>query len=556
MENELHIYLRVSSHTQLSDGFGIETQRDSGETLSKGLRLKPIIWNEGDASSSKDDLDNRPVIVELLDAIDRGEVKHLYVFNTDRLSRNQQTWGFIRYKLSSNGVLLYTGNNPSPIDLSDMTQDLLLGILGEISSYDNKLRRKRLTLGKVKRVKEGGWMGGPPPYGYHNVEGKLKPQPYERKWVKTIFELYVDGKSTNEIRDILFQNGVRTRRGNPTWSLGSIRSVLTNSHYSGSYQYKDKDTGEVIVCYCESLISQRLYKKASKLFEERSYKQKGRIKEGQQKHSYLVKEYLTCGHCGSSFGARRNKIQYYDHYYCRSKENEWNDGKKGLPCKDRVRSIRIPTTDELVWNSIVDVVSKSHLFKETIKNDIIEKYPTYQKSVDDIKKTKKRITKLKKELEEITKISASTEAMKLLKQKSENEVQQILGVLDEARMEKQSQLEQLSNRINDVGDNSKWVDWVKMFGEKVDEWKSSTFNFEDKRTLLDKLVKKVVVVSEDKTNHRLDIHFRFPYVEDQFNWKFKKSSKGKYVKDGYELIDGKNIYTTTFITNSKKKIIS
>jgi DNA invertase Pin-like site-specific DNA recombinase len=97
MENELHIYLRVSSHTQLSDGFGIETQRDSGETLSKGLRLKPIIWNEGDASSSKDDLDNRPVIVELLDAIDRGEVKHLYVFNTDRLSRNQQTWG---YKIS------------------------------------------------------------------------------------------------------------------------------------------------------------------------------------------------------------------------------------------------------------------------------------------------------------------------------------------------------------------------------------------------------------------------------------------------------------------------
>ena len=64
------------------------------------------------------------------------------------------------------------------------------------------------------------------------------------------------------------------------------------------------------------------------------------------------------------------------------------------------------------------------------------------------------------------KVSATTEAMKLLKQKSKEEVQQILSVLDEARIEKQSTIEELQNLINDVGDSSKWVDWVKTFGDR------------------------------------------------------------------------------------------
>jgi len=178
---------------------------------------------------------------------------------------------------------------------------------------------------------------------------------------------------------------------------------------------------------------------------------------------------------------------------------------------------------------------------------------TYHNSAEDIKKSKKRILKLKKELDEIMKVSATTEAMKLLKQKSEEEVQQILSVLDEARIEKQSTIEELQNQINDVGDSSKWVDWVKMFGDKIYELKSSTFSFEDKRVLIDQLIDKIVVSSEDKINHKLKVYFKFPYVKDGFKWKFKKDKKGKYIKDGYELINGKKLYTTTFISNLKKK---
>ena len=107
-------------------------------------------------------------------------------------------------------------------------------------------------------------MGGPPPFGYHNVNGDLKPHPYEKKWVNFIFEEYSKGKTTNEIRNLLLENGVKTRRGNAIWSLGSIRSLLNNTHYNGSYTVKDRSNDETIICNCDPIIPAELYKKVKK----------------------------------------------------------------------------------------------------------------------------------------------------------------------------------------------------------------------------------------------------------------------------------------------------
>jgi len=555
LEDKLHIYLRVSTETQSSDGFGLDVQKDWGMELSNQLKMEPIFWNEGSASSSNDSLDKRPVIVDLLDHIERGEIRHLYVFNTDRLSRNIQTWGLIRYKILTNNVLLYTGRNPQPIDLSDDQQNLLMGMLGEIAQYENNLRKKRLVAGKLKKIKEGGWMGGPPPFGYHNVNGDLKPHPYEKKWVNFIFEEYSKGKTTNEIRNLLLENGVKTRRGNAIWSLGSIRSLLNNTHYNGSYTVKDRSNDETIICNCDPIVPAELYKKVRKDFSERSYKAKGRIKEGQQKHNYLVKEFLRCGHCGSVMGARRNKIQYYNHYYCRGSETRWTKGQnKTLKCKDRVRSIDIDQTDKIVWETVLDVLGKSHLFKETIKQEIMGMYKTHHNSEDEIKVIKRKIRKTKKELDDIVKMSSQTEAMGLLKSKSELEVKQILSVLDEAKVEKRSELEKLQNSLMNVSDQSQWVDWVKEFGDRIESWKSDDFDFDQRKTLLNQFVKSIDVISEDKTSHRLKINFNVPYINDRFEWKFKKDKSKQWVKDGYELFDGDDEFITKSIISQKSQL--
>ena len=153
MENDLHIYCRVSTKEQSDNNTSLETQRHLGVTLSESLGIDHHIWDEGAQSSSKDDLSNRPILVNLLSKVDEGKVKKLYVFNTDRLSRNQKTWGMIRYKLSSNKVLLFSGSDSNPIDLSNPIDDLLIGVLSEISQYDNSLRTERFRLGKLRRIK-------------------------------------------------------------------------------------------------------------------------------------------------------------------------------------------------------------------------------------------------------------------------------------------------------------------------------------------------------------------------------------------------------------------
>ena len=87
----LHIYTRVSTGVQEDEGTSLETQLEEGIKRSDILKMSYKLWNEGGESGSKGDLSNRPKLVELLNLIDSGEVKHLYVWNTDRLSRNLET---------------------------------------------------------------------------------------------------------------------------------------------------------------------------------------------------------------------------------------------------------------------------------------------------------------------------------------------------------------------------------------------------------------------------------------------------------------------------------
>ncbi|RPD43420.1 hypothetical protein DNI29_23695, partial [Hymenobacter sediminis] len=101
--------------------------------------------------------------------------------------------------------------------------DLILGIMSEISQYDNKVRMERSRQGRFLKIQSGNWRGGPPPFGYRINDKKLEVDEFESKWIKKIFELYSENVSTTKIREKLNTNGVLTRRGNSNWSMGSIQ---------------------------------------------------------------------------------------------------------------------------------------------------------------------------------------------------------------------------------------------------------------------------------------------------------------------------------------------
>jgi len=77
------------------------------------------------------------------------------------------------------------------------------------------------------------------------------------------------------------------------------------------------------------------------------------------------------------------------------------------------------------------------------------------------------------------------------------------------------------------------------FSKKIRDLRNTKMCVEDKIIFLTGLLKKIVVKTLDNDTHSLDIYFKHSYVNDVFEWKFKKVNS-KHKKDGYTLSDGED----------------
>lgn len=530
MKEILHIYTRVSSQFQQDEGTSLDSQKELGIKKSKELGFDYKVWNEGGQSSSKDDLVNRPVLVELLSQIDEGNVKNLFVFNIDRLSRNPKTWGLIKLKLLKENITLYISSGE--YDLSDPMNRLILGIMSEFSYYENQIRTIRSRLGKISRVKEGYWMGGPPPYGYQIKDKKLVKDTNETKWLKFIYESYRNKKTTRWIKQELLKNGVVTRRNKPVWSIGSIDKVLRNTHYSGYYNYHDKSSDETFRVECPPILPFSLIQDVHKELESRT--RQTRVSESNQKHFYLFKEFLWCGVCGCRYSGKKYEKQYRSVYYCpRLERNHVNqDTDKVVKCSNR-RYLKIDETDKLVWDVIVEVMSESNLFKEEIKSQVLGESVTHSEKKNDLEKLIRKLKKLDTEISDTTQSLINLETDRIIKRRNPKEIVSIIKNIEDIRIDLESKREIVRNQIHSIESEVRWTDWVSQFGERIT--KMSDFTDEEKHEFLKGVIEKITVYTVDPQTHRLKLEFKIPYVNDSLKWRDDNNKKL-----GYDIINGFN----------------
>jgi len=529
-KEELHIYLRVSTDQQIEDGFGIDNQKELGLRVSKKLNMIPIIHNEGSKSSSKDDITERPILTELLYDVNEGKIKNIWVYNNDRLSRNENVWTHIRLTLKKNNCILYVGEG-TKYELSSYLDDFIFGILSEVTKYDNSLRTERMRRGKTSKIKNGGWKGGCTPFGYDLENGQLVVNEFESKWVKFIFEEYLKGTSIYQIQKVLILNGVKSKRGKKNIiSLNSIRRILDNTHYEGYWIYTDKLSEEVINVDCDRILPSTLVKKVrKKLGSKKSYSH-------HTKTVTLLKDFLICGHCGSKFG-QNIKGKYKSHYYCRG-NMEKNRKELGFQCKVkdsdvRVRSLKIDRTDKFIWDTVIDVIENSHIFKEMIKKEVMGNSKSFGQSMYEVKMKEKKIKELTKNINQIDEVIKTNEINLIWKDKGLKELKDYLKSLKETKRDFEVNIDELNSEIEFLKKEVKWVNWVDEFKDKINNLKNENLTTEEKKSFLDGLIDKIVVHTVNNQTHTLEIRFNSPMVDDKFEWKIKGN-----IRKGYKLIDG------------------
>ena len=97
-DNTLHIYTRVSTVAQAEQGTSLESQRELGVKKAKELGFEFKVWNEGGRSSHHENITDRPELNALYVAMKAGQVKHLWVYDQSRLSRNDNGASVFRYE--------------------------------------------------------------------------------------------------------------------------------------------------------------------------------------------------------------------------------------------------------------------------------------------------------------------------------------------------------------------------------------------------------------------------------------------------------------------------
>lgn len=543
MKEELYCYLRVSTKVQLEEGNSISNQREIGKLVSKRLGMKYVEMNEGGTSSNITTQEQliespRPKLEELKDGIRLGTIKNVWYYNRSRYCRDNIEEELLRrFYYQQYGVKVFEGPNGNVRKYGTPQERMMDSMFSLVQYFDKDQRREVSVSGKRHKSRSEGhlgvFMGGSINFGYKNVDKKWVVNKDESKWVKQLFQMYVDDKSLQEIKQLFDSKGVEPRRSK-LWNIGTLLTMLKNRVYVGEYIWIDKDTQEKFTIQVPKIVSHSLFNRVQKKIEK-NQKNKG---ENLRKYDTLLSNQLIC-YCGETITGQikmKHNTGPKKYYYCHSKENKWK-GKDVDICLNR-RSMNMDKTDELVTEKIKEVVGNSSILKERFKTDVLSKKTLQEKDIEDEKKKlEKQIDVLDKEMEsihismssnEVNYLTKSTieEVYKKVKQTLESE----LSLIEENKKSKIKQIDELDQQKD-------WIDWVSKYSKDISKQFSKV-----SEDLLNGVVSKIVVHPtfgknregiEKQVGHKFDVYFKLPIVGDSIIYKDENDKR-----KGYELVNG------------------
>lgn len=307
--------------------------------------------------------DNRPYFQQMLNDSKEGKWQYVIVYAVDRFARDDSDYGADKKLLKNNGVKLLSATEIIGTN-ADGTENLggilTEGVLVAVAKYYSRELSKKVKRGQYESLSKHNFLGGHVIYGYYatnisedSVSKKLEINKEQAEVVKTIFTMYANGYTAQDISDKLKKDGIKNSYGR-YFCKNSIMNILKNKRYAGFFKYGVYDE---IENYQPAIIDENLFN----ICAEKITRRKRSVEKFKGYGDYILSGKLYCGHCktlmyGESGTSKTGKVYHY--YKCYNK-------KQNLGCQKK--NVSQEYLEDLVFDIAMD-----NLFKETIILDLIE----------------------------------------------------------------------------------------------------------------------------------------------------------------------------------------
>ena len=292
------IYCRKSSESEDRQIMSLDAQEKELIKIAERDNLEVVkILRESMSAKSP----GRPVFAQVMKLISSGKADGIICWKLDRLARNPVDGGSISWLLQNSQI-----QHIKTSDRDYWPKDNVLMMSVEFGMSNQYIRdlSENVKRGNREKLRQGGWPY-PVPFGYYrdSADKNLYINKNQAHWIVRIFELYASGtKSLEDISDMLYEEGLRTKSGNKVY-LGHIHRILFKKIY---YGVLSKDGVDYIGKH-EPIISKELFDKAHAVLEQAS---RPRTKT----HFFPLRGPMRCKTCGCMLTASLKKGFRY--YYC------------------------------------------------------------------------------------------------------------------------------------------------------------------------------------------------------------------------------------------------
>lgn len=351
------IYVRVSTQNQVEDGYSIEAQLTKLRQYCQLNELNIIGEFVDDGVSgtktTRSALDKLKSKLEVIDAV--------VVYKLDRLSRS----------MKDTLVLIEDVFKPNNVRLISLTENFdtgtplgmaMVGMLSTFAQWELDVITQRMVSGKVQSVTQGNYINHAP-LGYKKINKRLIKDEETQEMVTFIFQKLLEGKSLKQVADLVNAMGFKTyysKKFLPNTIARMVNNIVYTGHTKLMKQLKENTH--------EAYITTEQHLEIKRLVQSRNDRSKANVIT----YTALFRGLIKCQRCGNKFATYRGgeKEGYKAYYYC------VNCSRDGLKQKRIREEVLLPIFLEKLENFDLNIQNskedKEQLLEDKYKSKLNE----------------------------------------------------------------------------------------------------------------------------------------------------------------------------------------